>query len=106
MAGWLLIACGDDPVLREHNVPRNPDLVLHVIGSRVRRAASTLRAANYACGVAEIRRKESLHGGFILEQNPDAGSPGFLGNIVQLVVTAPYSLDEMPANCVDRTEGS
>lgn len=105
MAGWMLIACSERKG-GHSQVLRNPNRVPHVIGSPVRRAASTLRAADYACGIVEIWRKESLRGGFILEQDPDAGSRAFVANIIQLVVTAPYSLEEMPPNCVDRTEGS
>ena len=101
----MLIACSDRKA-GHPQVPRNPNLVPHVIGSPVRRAALTLERADYVCGIVEIRRKESLRGGFILEQSPDVGSRAFLANIIQLVVTGPYSVEAMPANCVDRTEGS
>lgn len=104
-AGLVRVACGEQ-VVGGVKAPRNPNQVPSVIGKSVQRAALTLEPVTYGCGIIDIHQRDSLPGGRVLEQTPDAGSRGPLGQLVRVVVSGPYDLKAMPANCMDRTKGS
>jgi len=101
----VLVACSEQ-VVEGDNAPRNPNPVPSVIGKSVQRAALALELVTYGCGIIDIRQRDSLPGGRVLEQTPDAGHRGGLGQVVMVVVSGPYDLKAKPANCGDRTEGS
>lgn len=97
----IMASCSGQP--GGSSAPPNPTPVPSVVGLSVNEAAPVLRNHDYTCGIFEITESEQPPGR-VLIQNPKPGAHGFLAMIVQLVVAAPFSMDQAPETCVDRLE--
>lgn len=81
----------------------NPNPVPAVVGLPIETAAELLHDADYGCSFVDSR-EDGSPAGTILEQKPAAGQPGFQSQLVHLLVSAPFGLDDLPRRCADRTE--
>ena len=77
-----------------------------VVGRKASKACQILRRDGYGGGVFAVRGNDGLGRGRIVAQDPPSGSKGSEGQLVHLIVSAPFDPERFPrdSNCVDRTD--
>lgn len=85
--------------------PPNDGPVPDVVGTKAAAACRALLRDGYAGGIFGEVERTDVRPGSVVEQDPKPGHEGFEGQLVHLVVSAPF-LDALPRSypCVERRD--